>query len=381
MLYKGTMALEMWCRRVCEGYPGVEIKNMDESWRDGLAFCAILHRYRPDLIAWQECRKGDTARNCSLAFGVAESSLDIPALLDTQDMLNTNRLDRLSILTYLSEMYHVLEGNSVQVSGHRKKVSAENVVEADSLYSSASSGSVSPGREMHGSEASDTNEDMVDISEKEEIRKVDEEDATLDSPPEYAGENECKVKHVRRRQKKSLASLVNRRLVKSMHEIPIIELTENEESAFSLGFKKFSSLAKSSDQVCHQTTTRTREELDNKPSITTEIQSYSVMTQTEQLQDNRVTVFTQTERDNRAATTQSCQYSQSNNNINTFATHQYSIPRQYNTCHRHEYNTSQAIIQQYNTAHTKHNTEQYRTRCYKYNTKYHQRYSQYDTLV
>merc|ERR1712130_888716 len=133
MLYKGSMALEMWCRRVCEGYPGVEITNMDESWRDGLAFCAILHRYRPDLITWEECRKGDTARNCDLAFGIAESSLGIPALLDTQDMLTASRLDRLSILTYLSEMYHALERKGGQGS------SVDYAVEADSLYSSASS--------------------------------------------------------------------------------------------------------------------------------------------------------------------------------------------------------------------------------------------------
>ena len=144
MLYKGTMALEMWCRRVCEGYPGVEIKNMDESWRDGLAFCAILHRYRPDLIAWQECRKGDTARNCSLAFGVAESSLDIPALLDTQDMLNTNRLDRLSILTYLSEMYHVLEGKNKMRTHVRKESSLDSGISS----SSSSSGTSSPAREL-----------------------------------------------------------------------------------------------------------------------------------------------------------------------------------------------------------------------------------------
>jgi len=103
---RGIRALEEWCRRAVHGYPGVHVSDMSSSWKDGRAFCALIHRHRPDLLDFDSLDSKDWSGNCALAFGVAERELGIPALLDVEDLVQVSSPDKFSVMTYLAQFYH-----------------------------------------------------------------------------------------------------------------------------------------------------------------------------------------------------------------------------------------------------------------------------------
>lgn len=39
-----------WCKDITKNYSGIKVTNLTTSWRNGMAFCAIIHNFQPDLM-------------------------------------------------------------------------------------------------------------------------------------------------------------------------------------------------------------------------------------------------------------------------------------------------------------------------------------------
>ena len=77
-------ALLLWCQMKTAGYGNVNIRNFTTSWRDGLAFNALIHKHRPDLIDYNKLTKANPVHNLNNAFNVAEQTLGLTKLLDPE---------------------------------------------------------------------------------------------------------------------------------------------------------------------------------------------------------------------------------------------------------------------------------------------------------
>ncbi|KAF5284000.1 hypothetical protein FQR65_LT13634 [Abscondita terminalis] len=101
-------ALLKWCQNKTVGYRNIDITNFSSSWNDGLAFCAILHTYLPDLIPYDGLIPQEKRRNFSLAFAAAES-VGISTTLYINDMVQQERPDWQQVMAYITAIYKHFE--------------------------------------------------------------------------------------------------------------------------------------------------------------------------------------------------------------------------------------------------------------------------------
>ncbi|XP_076796600.1 F-actin-monooxygenase MICAL3 isoform X10 [Arvicanthis niloticus] len=98
-----------WCQRQTDGYSGVNVTDLTMSWKSGLALCAIIHRYRPDLIDFDALDEQNVEKNNQLAFDIAEKELGISPIMTGKEMASVGEPDKLSMVMYLTQFYEMFK--------------------------------------------------------------------------------------------------------------------------------------------------------------------------------------------------------------------------------------------------------------------------------
>uniref|UniRef100_A0A3Q3K917 EH domain binding protein 1 like 1 n=1 Tax=Monopterus albus TaxID=43700 RepID=A0A3Q3K917_MONAL len=109
-LVTSSQSLLEWCQEVTQGHKGMKITNFSTSWRNGLAFCAILHHFHSEKIP----------NVIDFFFYILQAfdefaKLGISRLIEPSDMVMLAVPDRLIVMTYLNQIRTYFTGQELSV--------------------------------------------------------------------------------------------------------------------------------------------------------------------------------------------------------------------------------------------------------------------------
>jgi len=118
-----TEELLEWTKGICANYSNIKVTNFGTSWRNGLAFCALIHSFYPDLIPYSQLSSHDIKDNCKLAFEAAEK-LGVARLIEPSDMVIKRVPDKLLVITYLHQLRSALGKEETRILYEQSKLEA-----------------------------------------------------------------------------------------------------------------------------------------------------------------------------------------------------------------------------------------------------------------
>uniref|UniRef100_A0A3B1KI17 Smoothelin-like 1 n=1 Tax=Astyanax mexicanus TaxID=7994 RepID=A0A3B1KI17_ASTMX len=153
-----------WCSNKTRDYEGVSIENFSSSWSDGLAFCALVHRFFPTAFDFSTLKASEREKNFTLAFSTAETLADCCPLLDVSDMLLMGKKpDPFSVFTYVQSLCQHLSKIERERKEREKADDAKNKGETDEQG------------ETEGQEPSEDRQQVKRTGEEQEEEKAEGE--------------------------------------------------------------------------------------------------------------------------------------------------------------------------------------------------------------
>ncbi|KAL4232988.1 [F-actin]-monooxygenase mical3 [Mactra antiquata] len=106
-----TYSLLRWCQKILNTgkYHTINVTDLSTCWKSGLAFCALLHYFKPEAIDYESLNEADVVKNNQLAFDKAQEEFGINPVLTGEDMCNCDKPDKLTIVSYLSQFYDLFK--------------------------------------------------------------------------------------------------------------------------------------------------------------------------------------------------------------------------------------------------------------------------------
>ncbi|CAM4682151.1 unnamed protein product [Lepidochelys olivacea] len=101
-----------WCQTHTAGYRGVTVTDFTHSWKSGLALCALIHRFRPNLLDFNSLDQHSPIKNNQMALDIAEQELGIPPVLSSTEMASVAEANQLGLITYLSQFYEAFKSSA-----------------------------------------------------------------------------------------------------------------------------------------------------------------------------------------------------------------------------------------------------------------------------
>ncbi|EGD76823.1 paramyosin [Salpingoeca rosetta] len=95
-------ALLRWVNLNTQGHAHAQATNFTTSFRDGMVLCALIHKFRPDLIDYDSLTPEDPLANLATAMKAAQEYFGLEQYVEPSDIA---KLDEKSMLVYVSEYY------------------------------------------------------------------------------------------------------------------------------------------------------------------------------------------------------------------------------------------------------------------------------------
>ncbi|XP_052450051.1 F-actin-monooxygenase mical1 [Carassius gibelio] len=174
-----------WCQKNTAGYKHVKVKDLSESWRSGMALCALIHNFRPELINMSCLDVYNITANNKLAFDLMEREFGIPPVMGAREMTTCGKIDQLSMVVYLTQIRSALTEKHTPAECSNKSLSLSRTCSSILFLNKLKHNSLQRHKDRLESEKRPRQQKM---KEKEEEKNAKEEKAAAPVVPMASSE-------------------------------------------------------------------------------------------------------------------------------------------------------------------------------------------------